>query len=110
MAAEGLAARFARRRLAMFAVRSLDPGAGLRWMVGASGVAACEVAAASRPAFVYVFSPAMCWLPHVACELRYFDQRFGARMGVRLWLALVALLLGYAAPATLPRDAQAAVA
>jgi len=56
----------------------------------AAAVLATAAAAAQAPLWTYALSLALFGLPHVLCELRYVDERFGARLQrttVR-WLAL----------------------
>ncbi|MBI5850268.1 MAG: hypothetical protein HZB39_04405 [Planctomycetes bacterium] len=67
-----------------------------RVAIAALCVAAIAFAAVSAPLEVYVVSLALFGLPHVATELRYVDERFGARMGTRLARRLAIPLLGIA--------------
>ena len=60
------------------------------------GVLATAVAATLAPLWTYSISLALFGLPHVAIELRYVDERFGARLGSRLARRLAAPLLGIA--------------
>jgi hypothetical protein len=57
------------------------------------GVAATAAAAVLAPVWTYALSLALFGLPHVACELRYLDQRFGARLGGVLPPLLATLLM-----------------
>lgn len=53
-------------------------------MAVAAAVLAVAAAAVLAPVWTYALSLALFGLPHVACELRYVDQRFGSRIGGRL--------------------------
>lgn len=67
----------------------MSPGAALAGL----GVLATAIAATLAPAWTYAVSLALFGLPHVATELRYVDQRFGARIGSRLARRLAVPLL-----------------
>ena len=54
------------------------------------------VAAAVAPVWTYALSLALFGLPHVACELRYLDERFGARVDRATWRWLAGALLAIA--------------
>jgi hypothetical protein len=60
-------------------------------------IAGTAVAAVLAPLWTYALSLALFGLPHVLCELRYVDERFGARVdrATFLWLAagLAAIVL-----------------
>jgi hypothetical protein len=55
------------------------------------------VASAMAPVWTYALSLALFGLPHVACELRYLDERFGARVDRTTWRRLAGALLAIAA-------------
>ena len=61
-------------------------------LLGALGVVATLLASVAWPLLVYSVSLAVFGLAHVLSELRYVDERFGARLGRRLVGRLVALL------------------
>lgn len=54
------------------------------------------VAAAVAPVWTYAVSLAVFGLPHVGCELRYLDERFGARVDRATWRRLAGALLAIA--------------
>jgi hypothetical protein len=64
-------------------------------LAGAS-VAAAALAAVLAPLWTYAVSLALFGLPHVLVELRYVDERFGARLPGRTVATLVAVLLAVA--------------
>lgn len=61
-----------------------------------AAVLGCAVASVLWPVFTYALSLALFGLPHVACELRYLDQRFGSRLSGSLWRSMATLLIGIA--------------
>lgn len=54
-----------------------------RSIAAAAAVVALAGVATLAPVWTYALSLALFGLPHVACELRYIDQRFGSRIGAR---------------------------
>jgi len=70
----------------------------VRGIAVAAAVIVLAAASVLGPVWTYALSLALFGLPHVACELRYVDQRFGSRIGARTaallgtGLLLVALL------------------
>ena len=68
----------------------------LRTAVSALLVLALAAIAVLAPAWTYAISLALFGLPHVAMELRYLDQRFGARIANGTWYWLVLALVGIA--------------
>lgn len=70
---------------------------GGRTLAAAALTALAFVAAALAPVWTYALSLALFGLSHVACELRYLDERFGGRIDGRAWRQLAALLLAIAA-------------
>lgn len=64
-----------------------------RSIAAAAAVVALAVVSTLAPVWTYALSLALFGLPHVACELRYVDQRFGSRIGARTAAVLGAGLL-----------------
>lgn len=67
-----------------------------RIVLAATVAATSFVAAAIAPVWTYALSLALFGLPHVACELRYLDERFGARVDRATWRRLAGALLAIA--------------
>ena len=65
-------------------------------VLAAAGVLALAAAAQLAPAWTYAVSLAVFGLPHLACELRYVDQRFSPRLARTTWERLAAILVGIA--------------
>ncbi len=65
-------------------------------VLAAAGVFALATAAQLAPAWTYAVSLAVFGFPHLACELRYVDQRFSPRLARTTWELLVAILVGIA--------------
>jgi len=68
----------------------------LRAGIAVALAALAFVAAAAAPVWTYALSLALFGLPHVACELRYLDERFGARVDRATWRRLAGALLAIA--------------
>jgi hypothetical protein len=67
-----------------------------RGALALAGALATAIVATAAPLWTYAVSLALFGFVHVAVELRYVDERFGARMGSRLATRLAVPLLGIA--------------
>lgn len=67
-----------------------------RGALALAGALATAVVATAAPLWTYAVSLALFGFVHVAVELRYVDERFGARTGTRLATRLAIPLLGIA--------------